>query len=166
MKTMLLGLAAVAALGVSEMSLAQSREYLTPEAKATISQLEKNKRGVILDTLQLNSEQLGEFTPIFDAYQEELNKIYTGGTNLRNRLWVADYVGMTDEASKSVMADAFKLRKDRIDLLEKYAKKLDRKLPATKVAQWVQVENKTQVLVDLAAAASIPIVTKAPGTSE
>jgi hypothetical protein len=164
MKRIVLVLAAVAALGASEMSLAQSREYLTPEAKATINMLETNKRAVILDTLALNSEQLAKFTPIFDEYQAELNKLYTGGSNLRNRLWVADYGGMTDEASKSVMDEAFKLRKERLEMLQKYAKKLDKQLPAVKVFQWVQVENKVQVLVDLATATGIPIVTKTPNT--
>lgn len=164
MKRILLVLAAVAALGASEMSLAQGREYLTPEAKATIHTLETNKRAVILDTLALNSEQLAQFTPIFDEYQAELNKLYTGGTNLRNQLWVADYIGMTDEASKSVMDEAFKLRVERLELLQKYAKKLDKKLPTVKVFQWVQVENKVQVLVDLAAASQVPIVTTTPNT--
>ena len=65
-----------------------------------------------------------------------------------------------DVESKAIMKDAFKLRKDRIDLLDKYAGKLDKKLPSTKVFQFVQVENKIQALLDVAAAASIPIVTK------
>ena len=164
MKKFLLVIAAVAALGGSDLSLAQGREYLTPEAKATINRVETNKRAVILDTLALNSEQLAKFTPIFDEYQAELNKLYTGGTNLRNQLWVADYVGMTEESSKSVMDEAFKLREERLELLQKYAKKLDKKLPTVKVFQWVQVENKVQVLIDLAAAAAIPIVTTTPNT--
>jgi hypothetical protein len=87
----------------------------------------------------------------------------TSATNLSNRLFVADLGGMTDEESKAIMKDAFKLRRDRLDLLEKYAGKLDKKLPATKVAQFVQVENKIMALLDVAAAASIPIVTKTPG---
>ncbi|MBK7902950.1 MAG: hypothetical protein IPJ97_08340 [Proteobacteria bacterium] len=58
----------------------------------------------------------------------------------------------------------FKLRHDRLDLLEKYARKLDRKLPETKVVQFIQVENKIQALLDVAAAASIPIVTETPNT--
>jgi prolyl oligopeptidase PreP (S9A serine peptidase family) len=162
MKRILLALTAFAALGTSQASLAQGREYLTPEAKSLITQLETNKRAVILDTLALNSEQLTVFTPIFDEYQAELNTLYTGAANLRNQLWVNDYVGMTDEASTKVLEQAIKLRQDRLDLIEKYAKKLDKKLPGVKVFQWVQVENKVQVLLDLAGAASVPIVTSTP----
>ncbi len=144
---------------------ARRDEYLTRRGKATISNAEKNKRAVIRRRPgRLAGERIAKFTPIFDEYQAELNRINTSGTNLRNRLWVADYVGMTDEASKSVLDDAFKLRMDRIELLKKYTKKLDKQLPTLKVAQWVQVESTIQVLVDLAAAAEIPIVTKTPNT--
>jgi hypothetical protein len=91
-----------------------------------------------------------------------MKKLYTAATNLQNRLFVSDYGGMTDAESKAILKDAFKLRKDRVDLLDKYAGKLEKELPATKVFQFVQVENKIQALLDVAAAASIPIVTKTP----
>jgi hypothetical protein len=118
----------------------------------------------MLDTLALKSEQLAKFTPIYDEYQAEMNKLWTDATNLSNRLFVADYGGMTDAESKAIMKEAFKLRHDRLSLLEKCAGELEDKLPSTKVFQFVQVENKTQALLDVAAAASIPIVTKTPNT--
>ena len=164
MKKILIALTALAALGVSATSLAQSREYLTPEAKAMITKLEANKRAVILDTLALNREQLANFTPIFDEYQAELNKLYTGASNLRNRLWVADYAGMTDDAANEILSQAFDMRAARLELLKKYSKKLDKKLPTVKIGQWVQVENKVQTLLDLAAASAIPIMTTTPNT--
>jgi hypothetical protein len=162
MMKILLVLAAVAALGASEMSHAQGREYRTAEAKAAISRMQTTKRAVILDTLALNKQQLANFTPIFDEYQAELNTLYAGAANLRNPLFVNDCVGMTDDAPRAVIEKAFKFREDRIELLKKCTKKLDKKLPAVKVFQWVQVENKTQALLDLAAADSIPIVTTTP----
>ena len=118
-----------------------------------------------LDTLALKPDQLAKFTPIYDEYQAEMKKLYTAATNLQNKLFVADYGGMTDAESKAIMKEAFKLRKDRIDTLDKYAGKLEKELPATKVFQFVQVENKIQALLDVAAAASIPMVTKTPNTS-
>ena len=96
--------------------------------------------------------------------QAEMKTLYTTGSNLANRLFVADYGGMTDEESKAIQKEFFKLRHDRLDVLEKHARKLDRKLPETKVVQFVQVENKIQALLDVAAAASIPIVTETPNT--
>jgi hypothetical protein len=41
--------------------------------------------------------------------------------------------------------------------MRKYAKKLERELPAVKVLQWVQIENKLNTLLDVKAASVIPI---------
>jgi hypothetical protein len=165
MKKILIALAGVAALGATPMTFAQSAGANDlAQTQEIIRQLQADKRVVMLDTLALKPDQLAKFTPIYDEYQAEMKKLYTDATKLRNRLFVADYGGMTDEESKAIQKAAFKLRHDRLNLLEKYAGKLDDKLPATKVFQFVQVENKMQALLDLAAAATIPIVTRAPNT--
>jgi hypothetical protein len=166
MKKTLFALAAVAALCATPTSFAES--VGTAELARTqelISAIQADKRQVMLDTLALNPEQLAKFMPIYDEYQAEMKTLMTSASNLNNRLFVADLGGMTNESSKSILKDAFKLRNDRLDLLERYADKLEKKLPATKVFQFVQVENKIQTLLDLALAASIPIVTKTPNTS-
>jgi hypothetical protein len=167
MKKILIALAGVAALGATPATFAQSVGATElANTQQLIKELQADKRTIMLNTLALKPEQLAKFTPIYDEYQAELKKLYTTGTNLNNRLFVADYGGMTDDESKAIMKEFFKLRHDRLALLDKYAGKLDRKLPAMKVVQFVQVENKTQALLDVYAAASIPIVTKTPNTSK
>ncbi len=165
MKKLLVVLAGMAAIGaVPQMSFADSvgaKELA--DTQDLIRAVQADRRQIMLDTLALKPEQLEKFAPIYDEYQAEQAKIMTSASNLSNRLFVADLGGITDEESKAIMKDAFKLRRERLDLLEKYAGKLDKKLPATKVAQFVQVENKIMALLDVAAAASIPIVTKTPG---
>jgi hypothetical protein len=165
MKKIMIALAGVAALGATHTTFGQSTGAdALAETQVLISQLQADKRAIMLDTLALKPDQLAKFTPIYDEYQAELKKLYTEATKLNNRLFVADYGGMTDESSKAIIKEAFKLRHDRLNLLEKYTGKLEHQLPATKVFQFVQVENKTQALLDVAAAASIPIVTKTPNT--
>jgi hypothetical protein len=165
MKKILIAVAGVAALGVTPMTFAQSvGASELANTQQLIKELQADKRTIMLNTLALKPDQLAEFTPIYDDYQAEMKKLYTEGTNLRNRLFVSDYGGMTDDESKAIQKEFFKLRHDRLDLLEKYSRKLDRKLPEVKVFQFVQVENKTQALLDLAAAAEVPIVTKTPNT--
>ena len=162
MKKILIAVASIVALGATPMTFAQSvGASELANTQELIKELQADKRAIMLDTLALTPEQLAEFTPIYDEYQAEMKTRYTTGTNLMNRLFVADYGGMTDEESKAIQKEFFKLRHDRLDLLEKYSRKLDRKLPETKVVQFVQVENKIQALLDVAAAASIPIVTEA-----
>jgi hypothetical protein len=165
MKQMMYALAAVAMLvsaaparadSVGDAELARTQE--------TIRALQADKRQVMLDTLALSPKQLEKFLPIYDEYQAEMKALMTASTNLSNKLFVADYGGMTDVEAKSIRKDAFRLRQERLALLEKYADKLDRELPSTKVFQFVQVENKIQTLLDLFVASSIPIVTKTPNT--
>jgi hypothetical protein len=163
---MLFALTAVAALGATQPTFAQSvGQAELARTQELITAIQADKRQVMLDTLALNPSQLSKFTPIYDEYQVEMKKLMTSASNLNNRLFVADLGGMTDAESKDIQKAAFKIRKDRLDLLEKYAGKLDKELSATKVFQFCQVENKMQVLLDLAMAASIPIVTKTPNVT-
>jgi hypothetical protein len=167
MKKMMIALAGLAALSAAPATFADSIGAAElARTQELITAIQADRRQVMLDTLALKPDELAQFTPIFDEYQAEQSKLMTSATNLRNRLFVADYGGMTDEESKAIMKEAFKLRHDRLALLEKYAGKLDRKLPSTKVFQFVQVENKITSLLDLAAAASIPIVTKDPNVAK
>jgi hypothetical protein len=167
MKKIVIALASVAALSGSPMTFADSVGAAElANTQALIKELQADKRQVMLDTLALTPQQLEKFTPIYAEYQAEMKKIMTASTNLQNRLFVSDYGGMTDVESKAILKDAFKLRKDRVDLLDKYSGKLQKELPATKVFQFVQVENKIQALLDVAAAASIPMVTKTTGVGK
>jgi len=64
---------------------------------------------------------------------------------------------MTDDAAKSLMKDFFKVRDDRNALIKRYAKKMEKALPASKVLRWVQIENKSLALLDFQAARIIPL---------
>ncbi len=166
MKKMLFALAAVAALGATQSTVAQGLgDAELAKTQELITILQGDKRQVMLDTLALTPKQLEKFTPIYDEYEAEMKKLMTSASNLNNRLFVADLGGMTDPEAKDIMKQAFKLRQERLSLLEKYAGKLEKELPATKVAQFVQIDNKIRALLDVAVAASIPLVTKAPNTT-
>jgi hypothetical protein len=165
MKKILIAVASVIAFVAAPMTFAESVGAAElAKTQELIKELQADKRTIMLETLALTPDQKAVFLPIYDEYQADMKVLYTEGTNLRNRLFVSDYGGITDDESKSLQKEFFKLRHDRLDLLEKYSRKLDNKLPETKVLQFVQVENKVQALLDVAAAASIPIVTKTPNT--
>ncbi len=166
MKKILFALAAVTTLGATQPTLAQdlgAQELANTQELITL--LQQDKRQVVLDTLALTPKQLEKFTPIYDEYEAEMKKLMTSASNLNNRLFVADLGGMTDPEARDIMKQAFKLRQERLSLLEKYAGKLEKELPATKVAQFVQIDNKIRALLDVAVASSIPLVTKTPNTT-
>jgi ribosome-binding ATPase YchF (GTP1/OBG family) len=153
MKKILVAFAALAAFGAAEVSLAQS---LKDDTELLISQIQTDKRAVVLTAMQMPDAQVQAFTPIYDEYQREMKDVMTRGTDLVNK-FAANYGSMTDDAAKDIMKDFFKVRNDRNALAEKYAKKFQKVLPASKVLQWVQIENKLNALLDVQAASVVPV---------
>ena len=153
MKKILVAFAALAAFGAAEVSLAQS---LKDDTELLISQIQTDKRAVVLTAMQMPDAQVQAFTPVYDEYQREMKDVMTRGTDLVNK-FAANYGSMTDDAAKDIMKDFFKVRNDRNALIEKYAKKFQKVLPASKVLQWVQIENKLNALLDVQAASVVPL---------
>jgi len=156
MKKILIAFAAVAALGAVETTLAQTAPNSRDETELLISQVQADKRAVVLEAMNLSDPEVAKFTPIYDAYQAEMKGIMMRGTDVINK-FASNYDTMTDDAAKSIMSDFFKVRDDRNALVKQYAKKFEKALPATKVLRWVQVENKLNALLDFEAARIVPL---------
>jgi Spy/CpxP family protein refolding chaperone len=155
MKKLLIAVAALASLGAASQAPAQTANSVD-EAQVLISQIQTDKRAIVLRTLELTDAQVAVFTPIYDQYQAEMKALFErGAANLDK--FAANFGSMTDDAASAILKDAFKIRDDRNAVMRKYAKKLDKVLPSTKVLQWAQVENKLNTLLDMQAAVSIPI---------
>ena len=155
MKTLLIAFTAVAAFGAAEVSLAQSTNT-RDDTELLISQIQTDKRTVVLSAMQLTDAEVAAFTPIYDKYQADMKKQYEAAAEMLNK-FAANYGSMTDDAAKDIMKDWFKLRDERNEIQKKYAKQMGRDLPPTKVLQWVQIENKLNALLDVQAAAVVPI---------
>ena len=155
MKTLLISLTALAAFGVADAALAQTTN-VKDDTQLLISQIQTDKRAVVLSAMQLTDAEVAAFTPIYDKYQADMKKQFEGAVEMLNK-FAANYGSMTDDAATDIMKDWFKLRDERNALQKKYAKQLGRDLPPTKVLQWVQIENKLNALLDAEAAAVIPI---------
>jgi hypothetical protein len=155
MKKILIAFAALASLGIAEATLAQGANT-RDDTELLISQIQTDKRAIVLSTLQLTDAQVQAFTPIYDEYQREMKDLFARGSAVIEK-FAANYGSMTDDAAEDIMKDFFKVRQDRYQIVEKYAKKLQKALPATKVLQWVQIENKLNALLDVEAAAAVPI---------
>jgi hypothetical protein len=155
MKKTLITLAALAAITTVETTLAES-SGLSNDAQVLISQIQTDKRAIVLSTLGLTDPQVAAFTPLYDEFQADNKKVMERGIDMLNK-FASNYGSMTDDAAKDILKEWFDLREDRNEVVEKYAKKMTKVLPATKVLQWVQVENKLSSLLDVQAASVIPL---------
>ena len=155
MKTLLISLTALAAFGVADAALAQTTN-VKDDTQLLISQIQTDKRAVVLSAMQLTDAEVAAFTPIYDKYQADMKKQFEGAVEMLNK-FAANYGSMTDDAAKDILKDWFKLRDERNATMKKYAKQMERALPPTKVLQWVQIENKLNALLDAEAASVIPV---------
>ena len=155
MKTLLIAFTALAALLTADAALAQGANT-KDQTELLISQIQTDKRAIVLSAMQLTDAEVADFTPVYDKYQADMKKQYEGAAEMLNK-FAANYGSMTDDAAKDIMKDWFKLRDERNDTMKKYAKEMGRALPPTKVLQWVQIENKLNALLDAEAASVIPV---------
>jgi hypothetical protein len=158
MKNFLIAFAALASLCAAEASLEQTTNP-TDETQLLISQIQTDKRAVVLRTMELTDAEVAAFTPVYDEYQAEMKVVFQRGVDVLNK-FASNYGSMTDAAAKDILKEWFSVRDDRNAVLKKYAKKLEKKLPATDVLRWVQIENKLTALLDIQAAQVVPISTK------
>jgi Spy/CpxP family protein refolding chaperone len=146
-------LVALAAFAAPMMAAAQSTY---DDTQQLIAEIQTNKRAIVLKSMELTDEQLGKFTPIYDAYQIERKALMERGVNLVNA-YASNYATMTDEAAGKLLKDWFQLQEDETALLRKYTKKLDKVLPTSRVLRFVQIENKLNTLMRLPAVQNIPL---------
>ena len=156
-KTHLLPLAALLAIAGVGAASAQGTVNMTDQDQLLISQIQTDKRAVVLKTMNLTDAQVKVFTPIYDQYQAEMKKLLQRNSDLVNK-YAATYETMSDADAKKLLEEAFKLRIERTETLRKYARKMEKVLPATKVLRFVQIENKLTTLLDWQAAQLIPLV--------
>jgi hypothetical protein len=155
MTKLLVAFTALAAFGVADAALAQGTN-VKDDTELLISQIQTDKRAVVLSAMQLTDAEVATFTPIYDKYQADMKKQFERAVEMLNK-FAANYGSMTDDAAKDIMKDWFKLRDERNATMKKYAKEMGRALPPTKVLQWVQIENKLNALLDVQAASVIPV---------
>jgi hypothetical protein len=149
----LVALAALAACAVAGPAMAQS---VNDENQVLLSQIQTDKRAIVLKGLQLSDAESREFIPIYDEYQAEQKKIADRTITTLDK-FAANYDSMTEDAAQGILKEWLGIEDDRAELMKKYVKKLDRVLPAQKVLRFVQIENKLNTLVAMQAARVIPL---------
>ena len=146
-------LVACASLAAPYAVTAQS---IHDEQQQLIAQIQTDKQAIVLKTLALEDAQVEAFTPIYDQYQVERKKLFDRAADLLE-LYASNYEAMTDDAAKKILKDWFSLQDDEVALTRKYAKQLEKVLPAAKVIRFVQIENKLDTRLQMKAVANIPL---------
>jgi hypothetical protein len=119
--------------------------------------LRTEKDTIVMASLALTGEQRALFMPVYNEYNAAMKKHW------EDRLALVDDVAasrdrMDDDIAAALMHRLSALDTKTITLRDTYAKKLEKVLPTTIAARWVQVERRLNQLFELQIANEVPLV--------
>lgn len=103
-------------------------------------QIEAQKVAYITSELKLTPEEAQRFWPLYNAYQDELNKQRREGKKIEDKLRDESHV-LSDPELDALMKDRFAKERAKIDLDEKYYHKYKKVLSADKLAAYYRAER-------------------------
>lgn len=131
----------------------------TTNMEILASKLKADKRLLVAETVGLTDAEGKAFWPVYDAYQAELE-----GINRRIAAAVSSYASdynagaMTDAKAAALMNEVFAIDDTLMAARKACAAKLAGVISPTKIARYIQIENKVRALVNAELAAGIPFV--------
>jgi len=118
-----------------------------------------DKKFLVASNMNLTDAEAKEFWPIYKAYQKDLYQI-----NERLDKVIEDYAtaynkgALLDDTAKKLLDEAIAIELAEVKLKQSYVPKLDKILPATKVARYIQIETKIRAVIHYILAEKIPLV--------
>ena len=118
-----------------------------------------DKKFLVASNMNLTDAEAKEFWPIYKAYQKDLYQI-----NERLDKVIEDYAtaynkgALLDDTAKKLLDEAIAIELAEVKLKQSYVPKLDKILPATKVARYIQIETKIRAIIRYGFAEGIPLM--------
>lgn len=118
-----------------------------------------DKKFLVSQNMRLTKAEAKAFWPIYKAYQKDLNKI-TERLNKAISTYAVVYRkgALSNETAKKLLDQAIAIELDEVKLKQTYVPKLDKVLPSTKVALYIQMETKIRAIERYVIAQRIPLV--------
>lgn len=121
--------------------------------------LQKQKRDIIAETMELSDDEANIFWPIYSKYESELDQINGEKLSLI-RDYAENYYKLTDEVAIHLANKKHELEIGRSNLIWNYYNKLVSELNPIDAAMFYQVESQLLMLIDVQVAGEIPIIKK------
>jgi hypothetical protein len=126
------------------------------EIALTRADVQARRQEIIGAMMELTPEESDKFWPVYREYRGEIEKIGDERVKFIEQFAKTSST-MTDEESKQLLDQWFKLRGKQLDIQKKYAGKFRKVLPGAKVARFYQVENALDTVVSANLQAAMPV---------
>ncbi len=138
---------------------AQATRPSATDMQILADKLKADKKLLVAQTMDLAPDEEKAFWPIYDAYQADLQKI-NDRTKTVIESYASDYNAgtMTDEKAAALTKEAIAIEESLVSMKKACVAKLTGVIPATKLARYVQIENKIRAQINYELAGAIPFV--------
>jgi hypothetical protein len=120
--------------------------------------LKADKKLLVAANMGLTESEAKGFWPVYEAYQKDLEKLNKRlGDVVKS--YAADYKAgsLTDDKAKKLIREVIAIDEDEAKLKKSYVPKLSKVLPGTKVARYIQIENKIRAVIKYEMANEVPL---------
>jgi len=127
--------------------------------------LRAEKRAWIKQNMALSPEEEKQFWPLYDKYQTDLRPL-----NQRLLDALQSYAkhyreeSLTDPLAEKLLAERLSIDAGQVRLQKAYAKLFSKILPGRKVARYLQLEYRMQIVIRYELAQAVPLVGDVPPT--
>ena len=114
---------------------------------------------LINQIMKLSAADAEKFWPIYREYEKQLAEQAVNRAEFVVEFVQTNRDGAFDNTRAKDMAKRwFKLQRARLDLVEKYHGRIEKKLSALQAGQFLQIENQLAIFIDLTIASEMPLV--------
>jgi lipase chaperone LimK len=121
--------------------------------------LKADKKLVVAENMGLSEAEATVFWPVYERYQNGLANLYQRLAALFDS-YATDYNAdsLTDEKARVLIDEMIAIEADEAELKKLFVPQLEKVLPMKKVARYLQIENKIQIMVNYELAEQVPLV--------
>jgi hypothetical protein len=124
-----------------------------------LDKVKADKKLLIAGNMDLTDQESKEFWPLYEGYQKDLEQLNRHLGGLINEYAEAYNKGsVPEDVAKDLINESLKTEGAEVKMRREYAEKLAKVLPATKVARYLQMENKIRAAIKFDLAANIPLM--------
>ncbi|HJT19846.1 MAG TPA: hypothetical protein VJ746_05225 [Nitrospira sp.] len=121
--------------------------------------MKADKKLLIAENMQLSEAEGKQFWPIYDSYQKDLEQMNQQlGKTIMEYADAFNKGSIPNDTAKKLLDEAISVEEQEVKLKRSYAEKLEKAIPATKAARYIQMETKLRSLIKMELAQQIPLV--------
>jgi hypothetical protein len=152
MKRLIVGAAAMVVLAAPVQGQVRS------EIELTRQQIQTDRQAIVAASLPLTEEQAAAFWPVYREYRTALTPIGDRQVQLITD-FAEKYQAMTEADTERMLKEMFSVKRDQVEVQQKYLDRFKKVLPTVMVGRFYQIENKLDAIIMFDLAAGIPLMT-------